>query len=166
MKGTRPLDNTKIRLVSACFNGTFERRNRGLFMLGVSIGGRISELLSLTIGDVWQNQKPVTNLLFDKSIVKGGEISRAVPVNVDGREAIEGLICWHDEKYKTIVPSRPLFPSRNKGGSVAMNKQTAHTRCSNMPFKRLDRDNAEVYRCELCDSAGGGRGDGTQQTYP
>ena len=126
MKGTRPLDNTKIRLVSACFNGTFERRNRGLFMLGVSIGGRISELLSLTIGDVWQNQKPVTNLLFDKSIVKGGEISRAVPVNVDGREAIEGLICWHDEKYKTIVPSRPLFPSRNKGGSVAMNKQTAH----------------------------------------
>ena len=47
MKGTRPLDNDEIRLVSACFTGTFEVRNRGLFMLGVSTGGRISELLSL-----------------------------------------------------------------------------------------------------------------------
>ena len=47
MKGTRPLDNDEIRLVSACFTGNpFEVRNRGLFMLGVSTGGRISELLS------------------------------------------------------------------------------------------------------------------------
>ena len=55
MKGTRPLDNNEIRQVSACFTGTFATRNRGLFMLGVSTGGRISELLSLTIGDVYQN---------------------------------------------------------------------------------------------------------------
>ena len=48
MKGTRPLDNNEIRLVSACFTGNpYEVRNRGLFMLGVSTGGRISELLSL-----------------------------------------------------------------------------------------------------------------------
>ena len=126
MKGTRPLDNNEITLVSACFNGTFEARNRGLFMLGVSTGGRISELLSLQIGDIYQNGKPVTDLLFDKNIVKGGEVSRAVPVNVDGREAIEALIDWHREKYKTIAPTRPLFPSRNKRGSVAMNRQTAH----------------------------------------
>ena len=76
MKGTRPLDNDEIRLVSACFSGTYEVRNRGLFLLGVSTGGRISELLSLQIVDVYQNEKPVTDLLFDKSIVKGGEVSR------------------------------------------------------------------------------------------
>ena len=40
--------------------------------------GRISELLSLTIGDVYQNGKAVTDLLFEKSVVKGGEVSRAV----------------------------------------------------------------------------------------
>ena len=67
MKGTRPLDNDEIRRVSACFTGTFEARNRGLFMLGVSTGGRISELLSLQLGDVYQNGRPVTDLLFDKS---------------------------------------------------------------------------------------------------
>ena len=84
MKGTRPLNNKEIRRVSACFTGTFEARNRGLFMLGVSTGGRISELLSLTIGDVYQNRRAVTDLLYDRSIVKGGEVSRAVPVNRDG----------------------------------------------------------------------------------
>ena len=60
MKGIRPLDNDEIRLVSQCFDGTFEVRNRGLFMLGVSTGGRISEPLSLRIGDVYQNGKAVT----------------------------------------------------------------------------------------------------------
>lgn len=126
MKGTRPLDNDEIRRVSECFDGTFEARNRGLFMLGVSTGGRISELLSLLIGDVYQNRAAVTDLLFDKSIVKGGEVSRAVPVNVDGRQAIADLIAWHREKYNSMHESRPLFPSRNKQGTVPMKRQTAH----------------------------------------
>ena len=43
MKGTRLLDNIEIRLVSACFTGTFEARNRGLFMISVSTGGRTPE---------------------------------------------------------------------------------------------------------------------------
>ena len=126
MKGTRPLDNSEIRLVSACFDGTFADRNRGLFMLGVSTGGRISELLSLTIGDVYQNRAAVTDLLFDKSVVKGGELSRAVPVNTDGRRAIEDLIGWHREKYGTTHKSRPLFPSRNGQGTQRMSRRTAH----------------------------------------
>lgn len=126
MKGTRPLDNDEIRRVSTCFTGTFEVRNRGLFMLGVSTGGRISELLSLQIADVYQNGSAVSDLLFEKSIVKGGEVSRAVPVNTDGRQAIEALIAWHREKYKTIAATRPLFPSRNRNGTVPMNRQTAH----------------------------------------
>ena len=32
-------------------------------MLGVSTGGRISELLALTMGDMWQSRKPVPDLL-------------------------------------------------------------------------------------------------------
>ena len=126
MKGTRPLDNDEIRLVSACFTGTYEVRNRGLFLLGVSTGGRISELLSLRIGDVYQNEKPVTDLLFDKSIVKGGEVSRAVPVNTDGMRAIEDLIRWHRAAYRTVPKSRPLFPSRNGKGKQRMTRRAAH----------------------------------------
>ena len=126
MKGTRPLDNNEIRLVSACFTGTFEHRNRGLFLLGVSTGGRISELLSLTIGDVYQNGTAVTDLLYDKSIVKGGEVSRAVPVNTDGMRAIEALVNWHREQYGTAHKRRPLFPSRNGQGKHRMTRRAAH----------------------------------------
>ena len=126
MKGTRPLDNSEILLVSACFDGTYEARNRGLFMLGVSTGGRISELLSLQISDVYQNGAAVTDMLFDKSIVKGGEVSRAVPVNRDGRQAIENLVSWHNEQYGKLDVKRPLFPSRNGQGSKRMSRRTAH----------------------------------------
>ena len=92
MKGTRPLDNDEIRRVTTCFTGTFQIRNRGLFMLGVSTGGRISELLSLRVGDVYQNRKPVSDLLYSKAVVKGGEVSRSVPVNADGRRSIDELV--------------------------------------------------------------------------
>ena len=126
MKGTRPLDNDEIRSVSTCFTGTYEVRNRGLFMLGVSTGGRISELLSLTIGDVYQNGSAVSDLLFERLIVKGGEVSRAVPVNADGRHAIDQLIDWHRLHYQNTSPQRPLFPSRHKSGTVPMHRQTAH----------------------------------------
>ena len=120
MKGTRPLDNQEILLVSACFDGAFEARNRGLFMLGVSTGGRISELLSLQISDdVYQNGAAVTDLLFDKSIVKGGEVSRAVPVNRDGRQAIENLVSWHNEQYGKLDVTRPLFPIAQRTGQQA-----------------------------------------------
>ena len=78
MKGTRPLDNNEIRLVSACFGGTFEVRNRGLFLLGVSTGGRISELLSLTIRDVWQNGRAVqaTETLLLELALRGYDLSK------------------------------------------------------------------------------------------
>ncbi|MDE0397691.1 MAG: tyrosine-type recombinase/integrase [Candidatus Poribacteria bacterium] len=126
MKGTRPLDNDEIRRVLGCFTGTYEIRNRSLFMLGVSTGGRISELLSLQIGDVYQNGSAVTDLLFEKAVVKGGEVSRAVPVNQDGRRAIDDLIAWHRQYYENTYESRPLFPSRHNAGRVPMHRQTAH----------------------------------------
>ena len=126
MKGTRPLDNAEIRKVSEVFGGTFTVRNRSLFMIGVSVGGRISELLALKVGDVWQNNKPVGDLLFDRNIVKGGEVSRAVPVNVDGRQAIEDLIAWHAELYGGLDPKRRLFPSRKGQGLQPMTRISAH----------------------------------------
>ena len=126
MKGTRPLNNHEIQKVVESFDDTFAIRNCSLFMLGVSTGGRISELLSLQIGDVFQNGSAVSDLLFERSIVKGGEVSRAVPVNADGRRAIEELIAWHREKYRRVASTRPLFPSRHKSGTVPMHRQTAH----------------------------------------
>lgn len=127
MKGTRPLTIEEIGLVKEAFEGKYAVRNRSLFMIGVSTGGRISELLSLRIGDVYQNGNPVSQLLFLKSIVKGQENARAVPVNADGRRAISELIEWHEESFGCLDADRPLFPSRKSGsGIVAIRRQQAH----------------------------------------
>lgn len=127
MKGTRPLNNAEIHAVAKSFEGTFAIRNRALFMLGVSIGGRIDELLSLRVGDVYQNGTPVTDVLYDKSIVKGGETSRAVPLNADGRDAVEKIIAWHIEKFGEfgeVNPDLPLFVSRVKNSDGTPKRMT------------------------------------------
>jgi site-specific recombinase XerD len=124
LKGARPLSNDEILLVAEQFSGTFAIRNRSLFMLGVSVGGRISELLGLRIGDAWQNGKPVSDLLFQKGIVKGKDTSRIIPVNADGRSAIAALIAWHVKRYSNHGPVRPLFPSRQGEGSLS--REQAH----------------------------------------
>ncbi len=125
MKGTRPLNNKEIRKVRDTFTGVYEVRNRSFFMLGVSIGGRVSELLALTVGDVWQNKMAVTDFQFDRQIVKGKETARTVPVNADGREAIEDIIAWHKEKYGEIIPHMPLFPS-HKIANKPLKRQAMH----------------------------------------
>lgn len=120
MKGTRPLDNKEILQVCRCFEGQFAQRNHALFLLGVSIGGRIDEMLSLTVGDVFQRGSPVKDVLFTKDMVKGGEVSRAVPLNQDGRMAVALLIEWYRETFSVVVSTQPLFVSRvrNKDGSL------------------------------------------------
>lgn len=124
MKGARPLSNDEILLVAEQFTGTYATRNRSLFMLGVSVGGRISELLALTIGDVYQNGQPVKDLLFQKGVVKGKEMARMIPVNADGRKAIADLISWHLWQYGTLDPMRPLFVSRKH--QAALSRSQAH----------------------------------------
>ena len=124
MKGCRPLDEQEIIKVSEQFTGTYEVRNRALFILGVSVGGRISELLSLTIEDVWQNGSPVSDLLFERNVVKGKEVSRMIPCNADGRKAIRELIQWHIKTFGDQDIKRPLFKSRE--GDKAISRTQAH----------------------------------------
>ena len=118
MKGTRPLSTDEIIAVSQHFDGTYEVRNRSLFLLGVSVGGRISELLALKIEDVYQNEQAVSDLLFQKNVVKGKETARMIPINQDGRQAISDLIDWHTEQFGNLDPKRPCFISR-QGGSIS-----------------------------------------------
>jgi len=75
-----PTGDDEILLVADQFDGTFAIRNRSLFMLGVSVGGRISELLALRISDVWQNHQPVRDLLFLRDVVKGKETARSTSI--------------------------------------------------------------------------------------
>ena len=116
------LSEAEVRKVSEQFSGVFKVRNKGLFMLGVSTGADIRELLTLTIGDVSQNDKLVDKLFFNNR----DDVSRTVPVNQDGIKAIQSLIDWHVEHYGNIDVQRPLFPSRNGKGKVALTSKSGH----------------------------------------
>lgn len=120
MKETKSPTIKEIKKASKQFKGEFEVRDRGLFMLALSTGGHPSELLALNIGDVYKGGRPVDDLQFTKDSVKGGNLPRAVPVNQDGTKAIHALVNWHNDRYGNIDTQRPLFPSRNNGGKVAM----------------------------------------------
>ncbi|MYB02018.1 MAG: tyrosine-type recombinase/integrase [Acidimicrobiaceae bacterium] len=124
MKGTRPLTLGEIRKVARTFEGRNELRDRSLFILGINTGGRISELLSLKIGDVFQNNKPVTDLQFSKHQVKGKENARTIPLNSDGRQAVRDLIRWHRNRYGRAYRDRALFASQYPNG--AMSRRNAH----------------------------------------
>jgi integrase len=55
MNGCRPLTDAEVELVRKTFAGRYAARDRCLFILGIETGFRISELLSVRLGDVWRH---------------------------------------------------------------------------------------------------------------
>jgi site-specific recombinase XerC len=53
MKGCRPLTEDEVDLLQRSFGGVYADRDKALFLLEVKSGFRISELLSLHVGEVW-----------------------------------------------------------------------------------------------------------------
>ncbi|WAC08950.1 MAG: tyrosine-type recombinase/integrase [Thermodesulfobacteriota bacterium] len=111
MKGARHLSKEEIQNLTQSFYGEYEVRNRTLFLLGLNIGTRISELLALNVGDVWQYGKPVAILELRKAITKGKK-TRQIPLNEQAREVITELIGWKESQGEDLSPHAPLFASR------------------------------------------------------
>ncbi len=123
MKGARKLSDDEVALLASSFCGRYAVRDRTLFILGLSTGGRISELLSLRISDVWQYSKPVDTIYFQKSATKGKRQGRAVPIKTAAQNAIGELIQWYQKQGIKLSDDTPLFFSQ-KGGAIT--RQHAH----------------------------------------
>jgi site-specific recombinase XerD len=113
MKGARHLSKAEIQSLAQSFYGEYEVRNRTLFLLGLNIGTRISELLALNVGDVWQYGKPAAILELKKAITKGKK-TRQIPLNDQAREVISGFIHWKESRGESLFPNAPLFASRKE----------------------------------------------------
>ncbi|WAC06667.1 MAG: tyrosine-type recombinase/integrase [Thermodesulfobacteriota bacterium] len=111
MKGARHLSREEIQSLAQSFYGEYEVRNRSLFLLGLNIGTRISELLALNVGDVWQFGKPVAILELKKAITKGKK-TRQIPLNEQAQKVITELIGWKESQGEDLYPNAPLFTSR------------------------------------------------------
>jgi site-specific recombinase XerD len=117
MKGSRPFTEEEIKRVSQSFNGKYEVRNRCMFILGVKTGMRVSELLSLNVGDVWEKGGPVDVLSLRKQQVKGKKEARAFPLNQTAKDAIRELVEWLSWNGG-INKDMPLFPSQIGGERI------------------------------------------------
>jgi integrase len=124
MKGCRALTDSEVALVSQSFGGTYATRDRALFVLGVKSGFRISELLSLTVGDVWQHGQFLDRVAVRRRHMKGKHQGRSVPLHPAAKAALAAWL-MDLQAMGEIAPDTPLFPSR-KGVSRPLQRQQAH----------------------------------------
>jgi integrase len=100
MKGCRPLTDSEIATVK----GTFVRtRDKALFILGLKTVLRISELLSLKVGDVYQYGRLADVVYVERKHMKKKLEGRAIPLHQDAKDALR---VWIKELEKACE-SRP-----------------------------------------------------------
>jgi integrase len=123
MKGCRPLTEAEVELMQASFGGTYGARDRALFLLGVKSGFRISELLSLRLGDVWQHARLVDRVTVQRRHMKNKQESRTVLLHPDAKDA---LATWLLTLRQTpgCTPQTYVFRSR-KGQNRAISQVQA-----------------------------------------
>lgn len=129
------MTHDEFALVLRAFHGPHEHRNRLLFVLGVSTGFRISELLAISISDVFRAESVVSRICIRRRNMKGG---RSSPEHrgrgaVHGRTAIltplarKHLEIWLGQLglERSLAPDAPLFRSR-KGTARAISRVQAY----------------------------------------
>lgn len=89
MKGARPLTSEETVAIKTAFRGKMAKRNLALFLLGANTGFRVSEILSLRIGDlVGDDGKIKTRIAVQRRNMKGKKASRSVKLNKLGKLGI------------------------------------------------------------------------------
>jgi integrase len=88
MKGCRPLTAAEVELIQASFGGVYADRDRALFLLGVKSGFRISELLSLRVGDVFQHGRLVDRVTVPRRYMKQRVEGRTVLLHPEAKAAL------------------------------------------------------------------------------
>jgi integrase len=95
--------------LSKSFGGRYALRDRALFLLGVHTGFRISELLSLRVGDVWAYGRIVDVLTVARRHMKGKHAGRSVHLH---RRAQDAVTAWLQSLPGPVSPETYLFRSR------------------------------------------------------
>jgi integrase len=120
MKGCRPLSDDEVELLQCSFGGTYGSRDRALFLLGVKSGFRISELLSLRVGDVYQHGRVVDRVTVHRRHMKKKLEGRTVPLHPEAKAA---LATWLMRMHQApgTTPQTYVFQSR-KGANRPIGK--------------------------------------------
>lgn len=115
MGGCRALKDEEVAAVLAHLDGNaYPLRDRALFLLGLRSGFRISELLSLRVGDVIQNGLLSPSVTVAKRNMKKKTAGRTVVLHPEAKEA---LALWITEMGLADAKTF-LFKSRQGGKAL------------------------------------------------
>jgi integrase len=120
MKGCRPLKPDEETLIARSLSGSYAARDRAIFILGTKSGFRISELLSLKIGDIVQAGRIVDRVYVRRCNIKRKIEGRSVILHPDAKKALNQ---WLKQLRQTGFDSDDfyLFRSR-KGGNRSISR--------------------------------------------
>lgn len=124
MRGSRPLTRTQVKAV---IKSAVSIREKALLTTGFATGYRVSELLSLTVGDVSTNGIIHSHVTVKAANTKT-KTGRTVLLNSDAQKALLALINWLKAKGLN-TKTTPLFLSRKHaidGAVKAISRQQAH----------------------------------------
>jgi integrase len=121
MAGMRDYSDEEIELVRKSFGGRYALRDRCYFEMALQMGLRVSEMLSLTVGQVYQYGKVADEVSIARQHMKGGKAGKAsgrtLPIFAPTKphilawlQRMAGLLKVKD--VKAIDPATPLFLSR------------------------------------------------------
>lgn len=124
MSKVKPLTDIETNEILLSFSGEYEHRDRAMFLLGLKTGFRISELLSLTVNDVWNSNAQIMRdyVTVQRKNMKRKISSRTVPINQTAKDAIERHI---KNSNLQSNPDSFLFPSR-KGENKPISRVRAY----------------------------------------
>ena len=76
MAGMRDYTDDELALVRKSFSGRYALRDRCFFEMALQMGLRVSEMLSLTVGQVYQYGKVVEEVSIERKHMKGGKAGK------------------------------------------------------------------------------------------
>ena len=109
MKGCPALTKPQINLALRNLRGRWRWRNRALLILGIRTGLRISELLSLELGQVYQGAQALPRLYLHRQDSKGKRTGSSIVIHP---RAAAALTKWIQSPLGPTQPDHPLFPSQ------------------------------------------------------
>lgn len=114
MKGCRPLTKAEIDEIVISFGGRYAARNQALFLLGIKSGFRISELLSLRVGDVLHHGKVVDRVSVRRQNMKKKMEGRTILLHPGVKDA---LATWLRELADDGYMAEDSFVFQSRRGS-------------------------------------------------
>lgn len=113
MIGCPALSPKELKFALLKLNGRYALRNRALVTLGIKSGLRISELLPLEVGQVWDGKKIVSRFHVSRQSTKGKHAGASIVLHPDAARA---LTRWIKTGRLTSNPHSYLFPSQKHSG--------------------------------------------------